>query len=258
MKYQLLSWAWRHTGNWWGMVCIWRRQWAPSGSQPMRWAQWFRSWHQSIHIVPMWWHRVAGYQVQLMSNSCPFYAPERRRDGTLPLKALPRITTAGMAETIAGLDAQAVIMDANFRGVVESEADVNVMVERMRQGWKSHKGSLPWLSEVPEGLHVALSATERFLCMQYLNCPPKSWITEHGPADGCSACDKITKAGVSHDRVHCKAYKTRYKEYLEQQLQERKRQRLEDRHLNLLFDSCMVGIFLFVIPGMVYHGRHLA
>ena len=55
--------------------------------------------------------------------------------------------------------------------------------------------------------------------------PPIAWIKKEGPTEGCNACNQYRREGKIHGKVHSKACKQRYKEFLEDE--RRKKCKLE-------------------------------
>ena len=57
--------------------------------------------------------------------------------------------------------------------------------------------------------------------------PPKKWLLENGFTPDCSACGHISKSGVSHGRVHNANCRKRYRKYLEDEAQARRKRKSE-------------------------------
>ena len=57
--------------------------------------------------------------------------------------------------------------------------------------------------------------------------PPKKWLLENGFTPGCSACGHISTSGVSHGRVHNSHCRKRYRKYLENEAQARRKRKSE-------------------------------
>ena len=51
--------------------------------------------------------------------------------------------------------------------------------------------------------------------------PPRTWIDEHGTTPDCYACKGIREKGTARGRVHSRACKNRYREWMEKQARER-------------------------------------
>ena len=58
--------------------------------------------------------------------------------------------------------------------------------------------------------------------------PPRAWIDQHGVTPGCYGCKGISERGTARGRVHSKACKQRYEEYLRRRLEEQGNQDEEE------------------------------
>ena len=58
--------------------------------------------------------------------------------------------------------------------------------------------------------------------------PPVVWIREHGVTDGCVACKQVKEKGTAHSRVHSKACRDRYWQWLTDEMNARKRKLEQD------------------------------